>query len=387
MTLVDRAYELVPLLRENAEAADRDRRLPAETVAALRAAGLLKMAVPRRYGGHEADIRTFNTVTAALATGCASAAWVTMIMTGASYVAAHFPEQAREEVWGADPDATFCASTSTMNGTARRVAGGLVVSGQWHYASGVHHASWAVLAGAALTDADGTVVDRVVSLVPISELTIKDTWHVTGMRGTGSDTLVADEVFVPDSRQFSFARLMADYVDEYADEPHYRTPTVSLLAILLAGPMIGMADAALSQVLAAAQTKPMVLTAYARQADSPSVQLAIADAAALIDTARLHVFRSVDDLDRAARDGIRLDRTVRARIRMDTGYAAQRLREAVDTLLTVSGAGSFAETNPLQRIWRDLEMASRHVQANTNLGREIYGRALLGIEEKVILVV
>jgi alkylation response protein AidB-like acyl-CoA dehydrogenase len=379
VTLVDRAYDLVPLLRENAEAADRDRRLPAETVSALRDAGLLKMTVPRRFGGHEADIRTVTTVTAALANGCASAAWVTMIMTGANYVAAHFPEQVREEVWGSHPEAAFCASTSTTNGTARRVDGGLIVNGEWHYASGAYQADWAVLAGAALDD------DRVVSLVPLSELSIKDTWHVTGMRGTGSITLVADEVFVPDSRQVPFSRLTDDYVDEYADEPVYRTPTVSLLAILLTGPMIGLAETALAQVLATAQKKPMMLTAYTRQADAPSVQLAIADATALIDTARLHVFRSVDDLDRAARDGVRLDRTTRARVRMDVGYAAKRLRDAVDMLLTVSGAGSFAEANPLQRIWRDLEMASRHVQANTNLSRELYGRALLGIEEKAIL--
>ncbi|WP_163508806.1 acyl-CoA dehydrogenase family protein [Fodinicola acaciae] len=382
-TLVQTARALVPLLREHAAAADRDRRLAAETVAALRDAGLFRLAVPRKYGGHEADIRTIVGVTAELAQGCASAAWVTMILAGASFVAAHFPARTREEIWAAGADTTVCASTSTTDGVARRVDGGLVVSGQWHYASGVHQATWALLAGASLKGTD----DRVVSIVPVSELRIKDTWQVAGMRGTASDTMVADEIFVPEHRQFSFARLMADYLDEYADEPLYRTPTPSLLAILLTGPMLGMAEAALSHVLAAAKTKPLMLTTYARQADAPSVQLAIADATALIDTARLHAFRSAGDLDQAARDGVRLDTVVRARIRMDTGYAGQRLRDAVDLLLNVSGAGSFAEANPLQRIWRDLETASRHVQANTNVSREIYGRALLGVEEKAVLVI
>jgi alkylation response protein AidB-like acyl-CoA dehydrogenase len=110
--------------------------------------------------------------------------------------------------------------------------------------------------------------------------------------------------------------------------------------------------------------------------------LSVADAASLIDTARLHAYRAADDLDCAAEDGRVLTVTDRARVRMDTAVAATRAREAVDVLLSVAGASSFALASPLQKIWRDLGTATRHGTVNPNLAREIYGRARLGFEEQ-----
>jgi 3-hydroxy-9,10-secoandrosta-1,3,5(10)-triene-9,17-dione monooxygenase len=93
--------------------------------------------------------------------------------------------------------------------------------------------------------------------------------------------------------------------------------------------------------------------------------------------------RAADDMDDAARASMALDVQARARIRMDTAVAMSRTREAVELLLNVGGASSFAEVNPIQRIWRDLRTAWRHAVASSTLNREIYGRALLGIEQQV----
>lgn len=121
--------------------------------------------------------------------------------------------------------------------------------------------------------------------------------------------------------------------------------------------------------------KPIAFSRYERSIDSPSYQLAIADAAALIDTATLHAHRSAGDIDAAARDGVQLDEPTRARVRSDLAVAATRCREAVGLLLDVAGASSFAQSNPLQQVWRDLEIITRHGLVNVNVGREIYGRA------------
>lgn len=120
--------------------------------------------------------------------------------------------------------------------------------------------------------------------------------------------------------------------------------------------MLGLARAALARVLETVQKgKPIAHSVYQRSIDSPSYQLAIADAAALIDTATLHVYRSADGIDAAPRERIQLDVLTRARVRCDPATAATRCRESVGLLLNAGGASSSAQANPLQRIWRDLE--------------------------------
>jgi alkylation response protein AidB-like acyl-CoA dehydrogenase len=152
----------------------------------------------------------------------------------------------------------------------------------------------------------------------------------------------------------------------------------------MTGPLLGLARAALARVLDTVRAgKPVAYSIYERSIDSPSYQLALADAAALVDTATLHVQRSADAIDAAAHDAEQLDVLTRARVRSDIATAVARCREAVGLLLDVAGASSFAQTNPLQRIWRDMEIISRHGLLNVGLGREIYGRALLGIEDQV----
>lgn len=149
--------------------------------------------------------------------------------------------------------------------------------------------------------------------------------------------------------------------------------------------MLGLARAALARVLETVQKgKPIAHSVYQRSIDSPSYQLAIADAAALIDTATLHVYRSADGIDAAARERIQLDVLTRARVRCDPATAATRCRESVGLLLNAGGASSSAQANPLQRSWRDLETIARHGLVNVDISREIYGRALLGIEEQVM---
>jgi alkylation response protein AidB-like acyl-CoA dehydrogenase len=195
--------------------------------------------------------------------------------------------------------------------------------------------------------------------------------------------------FVPDYRTISVPVAMTGgYGNRHPDEPATRVSVPSMLGISIAGPVIGMARAALDSTLATiARGKPVVNTVYENAANSPSVQNAVADAASLIDTATLHARRAATDIEDAAVRGVRLDIAARARIRMDSGSVMRRAREAVHLLLDVGGASTFAGSNPVQRMWRDIETASRHALVSPNLNREIYGRALLGVEETIVKIV
>jgi 3-hydroxy-9,10-secoandrosta-1,3,5(10)-triene-9,17-dione monooxygenase len=283
----------------------------------------------------------------------------------------------------ADPDARLCGVVAPSS-TARAVDGGLVVTGRWGFASACLHSQWALL-GVPVVDASGQQIDQGLALIPMSDLTIEDTWYVAGMRGTGSNTLVAEDVFVPSHRILSVTRaIVGEYGTEHTDEPVYRSAFVPVLSLVLVGPLLGLAKGALDDVKASlAKGKGISYTFYEKAIDSGSTQINVAEAASLVDTAELHTFRAADDIDRAARSGQYMDPLSRARVRMDVGVVARRTREAMDLLLSVHGAGSFAEANRLQIKWRDLETGSRHAVVNPSIAGEAYGRALLGVEEQV----
>jgi 3-hydroxy-9,10-secoandrosta-1,3,5(10)-triene-9,17-dione monooxygenase len=375
--VVSAANEVVPVLREFAGQAEEDSRLPKASAAALTDSGMFRLGVPRSFAGYQAGVRACLEVTAALAHGCVSSSWITVVSYGAQQMAASFGDAVRGELWAETPDVPMCGAFSPAGATVTAADGGLVVSGRWSWCSGAHQARWAVLGVPAVDETGPWLV-----LVPRSELAIEDTWDMAGMRGTGSDTLVADDVFVPDYRVRPFAEVVAGA--RPPAEPLYRIPG-GALTITLMGPLLGAAEEIFDLTMeTVAKGKPIAQTFYRNLADSPSYQGSLADAANLIDSARLHLFRSADYLDTAVVGGADInDPVARARVRMDTGYAARCLREAAGLLMDVSGAGSFARSNPLQRLWRDLETASRHPTLSTGITREVYGRALVHAPQQV----
>ncbi|MFC7487057.1 acyl-CoA dehydrogenase family protein [Knoellia sp. CPCC 206453] len=385
--MVSRATALLPLLRQNAEQSETDRRVVEESIEAIADAGIYKLMVPARFGGYQSDLGTSLQVSMTLAQGDGSTAWASTLMNVCNWMAGLFPEQAQQEVWGENPDARVCGVLAPT-ATTRRVDGGLVVTGKWGFASGSYHSQWAGL-GVPIVDETGQPVDQGMALIPMTELSIEDTWYVAGMRGTGSNTLVADEVFVPDHRILSVTRAVGgDYPTEHKEESLYRSALVPVLALVLAAPPVGLAKHAMELVQASlAKGRGISYTFYDKASLAPTSHLSVAKAAQLIDTAELHLMRAANDIDTAAASGVYLDFQTRARVRADVSSTVLAAREAVDLLLNVSGAGSFAEANPMQRIWRDLETGTRHAVVNPDIGFELYGRALLGVQEQITALI
>jgi alkylation response protein AidB-like acyl-CoA dehydrogenase len=380
--LVARIKELQPLLREHAAQGEQDRRVAEDVIQALRAAGVLKIATPKRYGGYETSMRTMLDVSAALGEADGGTAWVATLLNVCAWMTGTFPQQAQDDVWGEDPDALVCGVLAPTAET-RKVEGGHQVSGRWYYNSGSWHATWAIL-GIPLTDESGEVVDQALALIPRRELEYEETWFVAGMRSTGSNCMIAKDVFVPDHRIVSVPpAIEGHYATEHTDEALYQSAFVPILALVLAGPQLGMGRAALQMVREKAAKKPISYTFYTAQADSVAFQLQLAEAAMLIDTAHLHAYRAAADIDEAAARGEYPDFLTRARVRADTGWVIDHIVRAINILLSAHGAASFADVNPLQRLWRDSSVAARHAVVLPVVGYEVYGKALLGREDRI----
>ena len=381
--LAARARAIGPLLAANAGQGEADRRVTEESIKAMTDAGLFKIAVPRRYGGYETSVRAMLEVSAAVGEADGGTAWVLTLINVCNWLIGLFPGRAQDDVFGTDPG-TLASGVLAPTATTVKVDGGWRVTGKWHYNSGSWHASWAAL-GIPVTDADGEVVNQAVALIPRGDLALEDTWFVAGMKSTGSNALIADDVFVPGHRVLLVPpAIVGQYGSEHlATEPFYRSALVPVLALVLVGPQLGMGQAALDYVIGKAAKKPVSYTFFATQAESAGFQLQVAEAARLIDTAKLHAFRAADDIDRAAASGEYPDLVSRARVRSDTGYAAECVTRAIDILLYAHGAASFAEVSPLQRIWRDSATAARHAVVSPQVSYEAYGKALLGVEDNI----
>lgn len=375
--LLARAAELVPLLRANAERTERERRIPEENLAALREAGLLRLSLPRAYGGYELGMRALLRICAELGRGCGSTSWVTTLLNTNLYTTAFFPEQAQAEVFGADPDVILSGVILGSSVQLKAVEGGYLLSGQWSFATGCLHAAWAVLGRVPTGDDES----HAAALVPMSDLLVRDTWQVAGMVGTGSNTLVAEGVFVPRHRVVVFDRAVTDL--ELAEAPDAagwqdQGTRRAVLIIGIVAPLLGLAQQAFELVQASLTNgRQIAYSSYRDARESPSTQLALARAAQLIDSSWLHALRSATELDDAETDRTVLDRYRQVRIHTDAGYIAQQCRAAVDILLDVNGAGSFADARPLQRVWRDIEVASRHGIINPMMAQESLGRLLV----------
>ncbi|MFC7303454.1 acyl-CoA dehydrogenase family protein [Streptomyces monticola] len=380
--LVARAAELRPLLWQDAEEADRSRRLTDRAVDAVTGAGLMRLLTPARFGGHGADARTLLDVATELGRGCPATAWVTGVLNVGNFVVSLFPEAAQDEVWGPDPDARTAQVLGRPAAGVEPTPGGVLVTGEWAYMSGSLHAEWfGVLLARGPDDGPAGVH---FALLPRAELDVKDTWYFTGMRGTGSNTVVADRVFVPAHRLLPYRPVLDGELTAADAATPYRNSLVGMFSLGLLGSLAGGADAALSYVREQAPLRPAAGSTYPNQAESPTLQVYLAEAAAKVDSAVLHARRLADTVDDLARTGAAADTLTRARARMDSAHVAESCRAAVELLATAHGSSAFSEASPLQRIWRDVHVGSRHAGFGMGIPQQVYGRALVGKDPREV---
>ena len=335
--LVDRAKALAPIFRERAAATAKARRVPDENIADLVTAGLTKVIQPKRSGGYELDLQTHFDVVSSIARGCGATGWVLGVFQAHSWLLGHFPASAQDAVYANGPD-TITAAVINARGVARKAKGGLVIEGFWPFCSGCLNSSWLLLGVRVLDDA-GATTDEGVVVLPTADATIKDDWYVNGLSGTGSNSIVAKDVFVPADRYLSLPQTIAGNTPggRLHETSLYRADAVPVLALALTGTAIGVARGVLDDFLTRLPGREVAYTNHEIQRDMPATHMQVATAATKIDAAELLLRRSIEDVMNAADAGTSLDLNNRARVRMDSAYAPRLCLEAAEILFLAGG--------------------------------------------------
>lgn len=368
--LLAKVEGIIPVLRDNAARADTDRRLTNESFEAMADAGVLSLWAPSRFGGIEGDMTLQLEVVTTLARGCSSASWLAPIFTGSNFQISRMSDEAQEEVWSDGTNVASCGFL-TPGQVARKEPGGWRVSGKWPWASGCFHAKWTLLA-ADLDDGQTPYPSVGFLLVPMSELSIKETWFTLGMRGTGSNTVFGDDIFVPDHR-------VVDMMTVQPKLPLHNVPDSVFQSLWFAGTPIGIAQAALETALGQMRKRGIQYTNYKKQIICPTTQLDFADAESKIDIADLLTHKAAAEADKCIYQGAEMNGAQRAKAKHDCGVGVENLRAAMDLIVRQAGASAMADFNPLQRLYRDLSTCTLHALMRPTIAAEVRGRMMLGL--------
>ena len=374
-----RAEGLVPVLRERAPRAEQLRRLPDETIADLHESGLFRMLQPARVGGSELPYRSLFELSAVIAQGCGSTAWVLANLAAHHWLLGMWHPEAQEEIWGQSPDSLISSALIFPRGRARRVEGGYRLSGRWPFSSGIDPSSWNMF-GAVVSDEETGENEPRMFLVPANDYSVIDTWQVIGLAGTGSKDVEVADVFVPAYRTLATERIKGgpNRGSELNPGTLYKLPAVSLFGFAIAGVSLGIARGAIQHF---AETTRNRLSAYTGKnlADFTNIQVHLAEAAALADAAEAIAVRDCDEAMRITEAGVVPSIEQRARYRRDGAFAATLCTKAVDLLFAATGGGAIYQRNPIQRAFRDVHAANAHYHLNWDVNSAIYGRVALGL--------
>jgi indole-3-acetate monooxygenase len=374
-SLLQAARDLAPSIIAARDEIERGRRLPAPLADRLRAEGLFQLWLPRELGGPELHPAEYVSVIEALSIADGAVGWCATNASVFSLLAGSLPERSAQQIFG---NRGVSAGSVNPTGKADAVAGGFRVSGRWSYASGIDHANW-VLANCIIHEdgkprrAASGAPDMRFLFLPRTVVEILDTWHVSGLMGTGSHDFQVTDVLVPEE----FA------IGAFSAEPRlpntlYRIPPTSLFCVALASVVLGIARAAMNALVTLSAYKtPMGSAATLR--DKPIAQLRVARAEALIRAARAHLLEAINSQWNAVAAGAAPTIEARASIRLATSFCAEACASAVDLVHAVAGGSAIQETLSIARCFRDMHAATQHIGLG-DTGFELAGRVLFGLD-------
>jgi 3-hydroxy-9,10-secoandrosta-1,3,5(10)-triene-9,17-dione monooxygenase len=374
--ILERVRELVPFLRSNARQTEIDRRVPDANMDALAEAGVFRLARPRSRGGLQASLAIQNEVLSEIARGCPSTSWVSTISVAASWLTAKLPDRGQDEVYSSTTPAMSGVFAPT--GVGARVDGGLMVNGRWGFNTGCLNSEWGGFA-ALVDEPDGSKAPYYV-VVPYSEVTILDDWHAMGMSGTGSNSVVLKDVFVPSSRMVSMQGLVMGGPSESTEvrnNPYFQRPVVPVLIGVSAGTPWGIAKGALDVFLERLPGRGITYTNYTNQSEAPITHLQRGGVELKLASLEAQIARINELVDGGHACGD--DMLARAAVRAHCGNVAELGRDIVSALFSASGASAIQYDVPIQRYHRDMQSLSVHAFMQPTTSDELFGRVLLGL--------
>jgi alkylation response protein AidB-like acyl-CoA dehydrogenase len=378
---VKRARELVPMLRDCADEAERERRLPRRAAEAMARAGLYRIAAPTRVGGAEClpseQIETIETISAA----DGSIGWNLMIgIEVMGFLGAVLKPDLAAKLF-ADPDLIISGALNPL-GVATPVPGGYRVTGQWPFASGCHNAHY-FWGQCQIRDEDGNPPSDGSpalreALLTRDEFEILDTWNVSGMRGSGSHDVATRDVFVPEER------MTAVFFDPPREEGTlFRLPPFTRLAYNKIGVSTGIARSAIDRFVTLASTHHRRASGVALQ-ERADVQTAVAEAETRLRSARAFVLDAVGEVWDVVASGDEASSKQRGLVHLACSNAATQAIRAVDLVCGVTGTSAIFESGPLERCQRDVRVVPHHITVSPQWNASA-GRALLGLPSGSLL--
>jgi 3-hydroxy-9,10-secoandrosta-1,3,5(10)-triene-9,17-dione monooxygenase len=384
--ILNRVRKLRPEIEQRALAAEKARRVPAETIAALRDADVFRVMQPARFGGYEYGPAELAQIGFELGRACGSTGWCGTLAVCFGWMTSFFPLEAQQEVWD-DPD-NLLAVSYVPTPKVEVVDGGIKIAGAWPWASGVDSASWLILS-ALLPNKEGPP-SLAWCLVPVDDVKVDhNSWNVAGLQGTGSKTVIVnDPIFVPTHRILPLSAIFSGQVPglEIAGNSQARFGYPTFGPTALVSPIVGMAQGALDAFTDTARgakrmARPGV---FEKVAESALIQSLVGQAAARIDSARTLMVTSLQEGADIVRAGGKPDVELRVRIRRNHGYAGNTASEVVRDIFAKSGAGAADETNRVQRFWRDATVAALHSSIDWDALSALYGTQQLGLQPQGI---
>jgi alkylation response protein AidB-like acyl-CoA dehydrogenase len=375
--LVARARALGPALRERSEQAERDRRVPEQTIADIVAAKFPRICQPARFGGLELGWDSVCAVSMELGRHCTSQAWVSNVFAEHNCCLALFPDQAQQDVWRANPEA-LVSSSYGPTGKVEKVAEGVRVTGRYHYSSGVHHAQWSIIGG--MVPREGGAY-RAMMLIPASDRRIVDNWHTMGMAGTSSCDFDVDGIFIPEHRileeqLISEGRTPGSKVNK---APVYRMPQRGISQTALASVPIGAAEGAVDDFAEAMKTRVVRGDAWL---DSQAMQLRLAESSAEVECAKRLVMGTIREIMDKLATGANLDENDIALVSRNAAYGVVLAQRAVTRLFEAAGGSASFLSNRMQRTFRDIYTAGGHLGIMWDRNATLYSRTRLGLGGK-----
>jgi alkylation response protein AidB-like acyl-CoA dehydrogenase len=368
---LDAIEKLAPFVEEHRASFDRDRRLPDSVFRALADAGLFRLWLPAAMGGPELSPAEFMRVVEAASAMDGSIGWLVANGGGMSRVGGYLPEPIAGE-WFDDPLAFIVSATGAV-GLAQPVAGGYRVTGRWPFGSGTSHAT-RFMGLAAVRDGSDNSQSPVCCYFAPEHVTIHDTWHVSGLRGTGSSDFEVKDAFVP-------AAHTHDFIAPPPTQPGiiYRIPGLSIFPWSITGTSLGIAGGAMAAFTKQAMMQGKPRPGTTRLQDREMVHSVVGRAEAILGAARAFLNEAIAELLAALDDDLDRLMRARARLRIACAYAAEGSASIVQMLTTEAGASSIFESSRLERAGRDINAAVKHI-AMSPQSYMVAGRLHLGMD-------
>ncbi|WP_328392093.1 acyl-CoA dehydrogenase family protein [Nocardia sp. NBC_00416] len=363
-------------LAARAQAAEDARRLPEQTIADAVASGFLGALVPKRFGGPQERFPAVLDPIRRMAHGCVSSAWTLGFYALHNWLLALFPEQAQTEAYGSGP--FLCPAPLAPTGRGIPAEGGILLSGRWSWATGVMSGNW-IMVGALCGPTDDLYL--ALTLLPADGVVIEDVWHTEGMRATGSNDVVIENVFVPEHR-------MARVLDIYGgtapgarlhDASTYRWPLVPALALAASMPALGAAERA-TDIYADRLEGRVLYEGGTRQRDKPIAQAHLGQAQVRLRALHGLLDDTVGEIEGLLDTGTPVAVPVRAQARLAAAHIVRESRSVIGDLLSASGASVHFTDHPMQRLKRDVDVLSGHVVFDYDTARELAGATAIGIK-------